>query len=116
MQPEADVLELHGDRIPTRPYDLASLREKLEEERAAAGSHERQIWYVGVHGRSVGPMTQAGLAGLAARGQLERTTLVWREGFSSWIAAELVDELRAILGLPQAPAAADPPALPEGAA
>ncbi len=115
MQTEADVLELR-DRIPTRPYDLASLHEQLAEERAAAGSHERQIWYVGVHGRSVGPLTQAGLSGLAARGQLERATLVWREGFSSWIAAELVGELRAILGLPETHPSGDPPALPEGAA
>jgi hypothetical protein len=114
MEPEADVLELHGDRIPTRPYDLASLRAKLEEECKAAPSHGGQIWYVGVHGRSVGPLTPAGLQGLAARGQLERGTLVWREGWPSWSAAEAVSVLRAILGLPEAPSAGDPPALPRG--
>jgi len=114
MAPEADVLELRGDRVPTRPYDLASLRAKLEEEREAAGSNELQIWYVGVHGRSVGPLTPAGLAGLAARGQLERGTLVWREGWPSWTAAAAVAELRPMLGLPEAAPAGDPPELPGG--
>lgn len=114
MEPEADVLELHGDRIPTRPYDLASLRNRLEAERKAAPSHEGQIWYVGVQGRSVGPLTEAGLQGLVARGQLRRASLIWREGWPAWTAADAVPELRAILGLPAPPALGDPPALPEG--
>ena len=113
MEPEADVLELHGDRVPTRPYDSASLKAKLEEERKAAPSREGQVWYVGVEGRSVGPLTPSGLEGLCARGQLRRGSLVWREGWPAWTPAELVPELRPILGLPEAPAAGDPPALPE---
>jgi uncharacterized protein DUF4339 len=113
MRSEADVVELHGDRSPTRPYDLASLRQKLEEERLAAPSHEAQVWYVGVQGRSVGPLTDAGLEGLAARGQLRRGTLVWREGWPAWTAADTVPELRPILGLPETARAGDPPALPE---
>jgi hypothetical protein len=113
MESEAEVLELYADRIPTRPYDLASLRAKLEEERKAASSHEGQIWYAAVHGRSIGPLTAAGLHGLAARGQLERGTLVWRQGWPSWSAAEAVSDLRPILGLPEAPSAGDPPALPK---
>src|SRR3954468_1008176 len=64
MQAEADVVELHGDRMPTRPYDVARLREQLEEERRASPSHADQVWYVGVNGRSVGPLTSAGLEGL----------------------------------------------------
>jgi GYF domain 2 len=114
MELEADVLELHGDRVPTRPYDLATLRRRLEAERKATPSHERQIWYVGIQGRSVGPLTAAGLEGLAARGQLGRDSLVWRDGWPAWTAAGAVPELRAILGLPAASPAADPPALPEG--
>jgi hypothetical protein len=114
MEAEADVLELHGDRVPTRPYDLASLRRRLEAERKAAPSHEGQIWYVGVLGRSVGPLTAAGLEGLAARGQLVRGSLVWRDGWPAWVAAGAVPELRAVLGLPAASPAGDPPVLPEG--
>src|SRR3954451_12966249 len=114
MQAEADVRERHGDRMPTRPYDIAQLREQLEEERKAAPSHEDQIWYVGVNGRSVGPLTEAGLGGLAARGQLRRDSLIWRDGWPAWTPADGVPELRALLGLPQAAPAGDPPALPEG--
>ena len=114
MQAEADVVELHGDRMPTRPYDIAQLREQLEEERKAAPSHEDQIWYVGVSGRSVGPLTNAGLEGLAARGQLRRDSLVWRDGWPAWTPAGGIPELRELLGLPEPAPSGDPPALPEG--
>jgi hypothetical protein len=113
MEPEADVLELHGDRTPTRPYDAARLHEQLEAERRAAPAHDDQIWYVGVNGRSVGPLTDAGLEGLVARSQLRRDSLVWRDGWPAWTPAEEVPELRTLLGLPRATPAGDPPALPE---
>ena len=106
MQPDPN-------RAPTRVYDLESLRSKLEEERKAAPSHAEQVWYVGVEGRSVGPLTQTGLEGLCARGQLRKSSLVWRDGFTAWIPAEAVHELRPLLGLPEAPPSGDPPALPE---
>lgn len=101
------------DRAPTRVYDLDELRSRLEEERKAASSHSWQVWYAGVDGRSVGPLTLGGLEGLAARDQLRRKTLVWRDGWPAWMAAEAVPELRALLGLPEAPLSGDPPALPE---
>jgi hypothetical protein len=113
MEREADVLELHGDRVPTRPYDLDVLRAQLEEEqRASAAAHNPgQIWFVGVQGHSVGPLTVAGLEGLHARGQLHRGSMVWREGWPVWAAAEAIPELRAVLGLPAAHV--EPPSLPE---
>ena len=100
-------------RAPTKVYDLDELRSRLEEERKAALSHAGQVWYAGIGGRSVGPLTLAGLEGLAARAQLRRSTLVWREGWPAWIPAEAVTELRPILGLPQGPPSGEPPALPE---
>ena len=33
MLATADVVELHGDRIPTRRYDVDELRARLEAER-----------------------------------------------------------------------------------
>jgi hypothetical protein len=110
MAAEADVLALNGDRIPTRPYDLAEL---LQQEKAAAPPSER-VWFVAVQGRSVGPLTAAGLEGLLARGQLHKRTLVWREGWPAWTAAETVTELCGILGLPEPVAPGEPPSLPEG--
>lgn len=106
-------MEPDPNRASTRVYDLDSLRSKLEEERKAASSHAAQVWYVGVEGRSVGPLTLVGLEGLAARGSLRRSSLVWRDGWAAWVAAEAVPELRSLLGLPEAPASGDPPALPE---
>jgi hypothetical protein len=105
-----------GDRVPTRPYDLATLKAQLEEARAAAGLVTDRIWFVGVHGRSVGPLTSAGLEGLLARGQLHKGSLVWREGWPAWTAAEAVSELREILGLPPPTAPGEPPSLPESSA
>ena len=140
----AQVLELHPDRIPTRRYDLHELRARLEEEREASrpppaettspfapphltadGTGDRQlpnvdqVWFVGVQGRKVGPLSPSGLDGLRARGLLTAASLVWREGWPVWAAAEAVPELRSTLGLPLeqvppgAPASGAPPSLPQ---
>ena len=126
MAASAEVVELHSDRVPTRRYDLDELRARLElekEESARARGAPRsaeQIWFAAVQGRQVGPLTSAGLQGLRARGQLSAATLVWREGWPAWVAAEAVAELRPVLGLaeekpgrpfPVQPAAPTPPPL-----
>lgn len=108
----ADVVELHGDRAPTRRYDLDELRARLEAERglsarravrAEAPERAGQVWFVGVQGRQVGPLSLGGLQGLRARGQLGPASLVWREGWPGWVALEAVAELRALAGLLEAP-------------
>lgn len=109
MESEADVVELHGDRLATRPYDLDELKARLAEEHHAAAPQGGPVWFAGVDGHSVGPLTLQGLEGLRARGHLQRATLVWREGWPVWAAAEAVPELRDLLGLPAAP---EPPGLP----
>lgn len=107
MAASADVVDLNADRLPTRRYDLQELRARLEverEESARARGTPRtaeQVWFAAVQGRQVGPLTSAGLQGLRARGQLSAATLVWREGWPSWVAAEVVGELRGVLGLPE---------------
>jgi GYF domain 2 len=111
MATSADVVELHQDRVPTRRYDAVELRARLElekEESARTRGTPRsagQIWFAAVQGRQVGPLTPAGLHGLRARGQLQAATLVWREGWPAWVAAEAVAELRPVLGLAEAAAA-----------
>lgn len=107
MEVEAEV-----HRLQTRPYDLDVLRAQLEEERRAAHA-PGQVWFVGVDGHILGPLTPAGLEGLHARGQLARHSLVWRDGFPVWAPAESVPELRRILDLPELEA--QPPALPGSA-
>lgn len=95
MQPEAEVLDLH--RLPPRRHDLGDLQARLALDREATGPD--QIWFVGVAGRRVGPLTLAGLDGLKARGQLAGTSMVWRDGWPMWAVAEAVPELRPLLGL-----------------
>ncbi len=107
MAAVAEVVDLWQDRIPTRRYDLDDLRARLthEKEEAAktrvAPRSPDQVWFAAVQGRQVGPLSAAGIAGLRARGQLSAASLVWREGWSAWVAAEAVEELRTILGLPE---------------
>ena len=106
---EAKVFHLPTDRDPTRRYDLDELKARLQAEKEAvaaltnapAARTPDQVWFVGVQGRQVGPLTAVGLSGLRTRGHLGAGTLVWREGFPSWIAAEIVPELRPLLGLPE---------------
>lgn len=107
MAAAAEVVDLWQDRIPTRRYDLDDLRARLDAEREefarsrGARLGADQIWFAAVQGRQVGPLSAAGIAGLRARGQLSPASLVWREGWPSWVAAEAVPELRPILGLPE---------------
>ncbi len=107
MAAAAEVVDLWQDRIPTRRYDLDDLRARLDAEReefahcAGPGWARIRFWFAAVQGRQVGPLSAAGIAGLRARGQLSPASLVWREGWPSWVAAEAVPELRATLGLPE---------------
>jgi len=124
MAAVAEVVDLWQDRIPTRRYDLDDLRQRLDHEREEAAKTRTaprtpdQVWFAAVQGRQIGPLSTAGIAGLRARGQLSAASLVWREGWPAWVAAEAVSELRTILGLPEekpgqpfpvAPAAPAPP-------
>jgi hypothetical protein len=103
----AEVVDLYQDRSPTRRYDLDDLRARLDLEREefaksrGAPRSADQVWFAAVQGRQVGPLSVAGIAGLRARGQLSAASLVWREGWPSWVAAEAVPERRQILGLPE---------------
>ena len=82
-----------------------------DANRAPTRVYAGRVWCAGVGGRSVGPLT---MQGLAARSQLRRSTLVWRDGFPAWIPAEAIADIRALPGLPEAPPPGDPPALPNG--
>jgi membrane protease subunit (stomatin/prohibitin family) len=68
---------------------------------AGAGS-----FYIGVGGQQQGPFDMATLQAKVRDGALARTTLVWRQGMPSWVAAETVPELQSLF-------AAVPPPLPK---
>jgi hypothetical protein len=100
MEASTGVVDLH--RVPTRRYDLQELKARLVQEKEASAqpaSAGDQLWYLAVQSRKAGPMTRAGLVGVKERGLLSPSSLVWREGWPVWAAAEAVQELRPLLGL-----------------
>ena len=54
-------------------------------------------FFVAVDGKQVGPFDAGGLQKLLASGQLQRETLVWRNGLAQWTQAGEVGELSALL-------------------
>ena len=64
-------------------------------------------WYVASEGHQTGPFTKAEIRNKLESGDVNRDTLVWRQGLEEWTAAERVDELAAIF-------AQLPPPVPKG--
>jgi membrane protease subunit (stomatin/prohibitin family) len=62
-------------------------------------------YFVGVGGKQLGPFDLTTLTAQAREGTLTRSTLVWKQGMSQWVAAETVPELQGLF-------AAVPPPLP----
>jgi len=71
-------------------------------------------YFVALAGQSIGPLDTGGLTDLINRGQLNRETLVWREGMPAWVAAGTVEELTPLLSAipPPLPVAQVPPPIP----
>jgi uncharacterized membrane protein YhaH (DUF805 family) len=62
-------------------------------------------WFVRINNRNVGPMQENDVRMLAARGDINQATMVWREGMTNWVPY-------GVSGL--APGAAQPHAAPVG--
>jgi hypothetical protein len=54
-------------------------------------------YYVGLDGAPVGPLDEAALRDLAAKGDLTADTLIWTEGMADWVKAGEVTEVAALL-------------------
>ncbi len=65
-------------------------------------------WYVGQGGQQRGPLSDADLRAMVARGEVAPTDLVWKDGMAKWEAVSAVPELRPAPA-PPAPAAYAPP-------
>jgi membrane protease subunit (stomatin/prohibitin family) len=63
--------------------------------------------YVAVNGQQTGPFDMAVLQQMVQSGQLNRETLIWKQGMASWTAAGQLQELTALFG-------SLPPPLPPG--
>jgi hypothetical protein len=64
-------------------------------------------WYAGIDNQQAGPFTPEQLQQMIAEGQIDRETLVWKQGMAGWEKAGQVADLQ---GLFQAV----PPPLPPG--
>eukprot|EP00747_Dinoflagellata_sp_TGD_P082655 gnl/TRDRNA2_/TRDRNA2_161774_c0_seq2.p1 gnl/TRDRNA2_/TRDRNA2_161774_c0~~gnl/TRDRNA2_/TRDRNA2_161774_c0_seq2.p1 ORF type:complete len:523 (+),score=98.16 gnl/TRDRNA2_/TRDRNA2_161774_c0_seq2:106-1674(+) len=76
-------------------------------------------WFLALSAKPIGPMDEAGVAGLVRAGTASSTTLVWCEGQAGWQAMGQVPELAAVLrnpagSIPAANAAAHKIPLPPG--
>lgn len=63
-------------------------------------------FFMAVNNQQVGPFDADALSAKVRAGELTRTTLVWKHGMTSWVAADTVPELQVVL-------AAVPPPLPK---
>jgi uncharacterized protein (TIGR00266 family) len=50
-------------------------------------------WYVAVNGQTVGPFSHEQMIARVQSGQYNTNTMVWRDGFSDWLAVKQVQEL-----------------------
>ena len=66
-------------------------------------------YHVAVNGAASGPYPLSVLAQMAANGQLDRNTLVWKAGMAAWAAADTCAELQSIFAAPMPPVPPMPP-------
>lgn len=65
-----------------------------------------------LNGQQAGPFAMHELGARAARGEITRETLVWRQGMAGWAAASGVPEVAVIFGTPPPPPGGTPPPIP----
>ena len=62
-----------------------------------------KVWYVGIDGKAVGPLTETELTKMLLDKVLDKETLVWSYGMPSWESIKNVPEvLKIIIQLPPA--------------
>ena len=54
------------------------------------------LYHIAVNGQTTGPYDMNTLTQMVATGQLMATTLVWKNGMTTWIRADAVDELKGL--------------------
>jgi hypothetical protein len=62
---------------------------------AASSTSEQAVWYYSRGDKSNGPVRFSDLQGMAARGEIDATTLIWKEGYPNWISSRDVPGLLA---------------------
>lgn len=70
---------------------LLELAHKVETR--AAELEEPAIWYVAIKSSPVGPLNKAKIRSYIRKGEVNLSSLVWREGLSNWKPLETIPEL-----------------------
>lgn len=78
---------------------------EISDTGSAPATAEPPVWFHARDGASLGPVHLHDLRSLAARGEVNGATLVWKEGMPGWVAYRDVPELATVL----APTATPPP-------
>lgn len=85
-----------------------------EEPATPPAVQEAAEWYVSPKGQALGPFTLSQLRDMAAQGQIDGGTAVWKQGMADWARLRDVAELADVLvaAAPKADKAKAPPAAP----
>lgn len=60
-------------------------------------------YHVAINGQAAGPFDLATLTSMAANGTFAKDSLVWKQGMAEWTAAEKMDDLSSVFGIPGMP-------------
>ena len=73
--------------------DTRAIRKPLERNRIVESAAQDPRWYYEDNGQTAGPIAKRSLIALATTGMVQPSTLVWRDGLTSWIPMGELSEL-----------------------
>lgn len=71
---------LNGVHLPAQLSDV----KKVLEPKVGLGDDGEHVWFAGIKGRTIGPLSRDDLVIMAKRGTVHERTYVWRAGMPSW--------------------------------
>ena len=85
------------EALPSRPEEaMTDLAQTTEPTVTPVPISAELVWYYETSGRSVGPVNDRDMHQLLKSGAIERSTLVWTEGYDDWVVAEDVEPFRKV--------------------
>jgi predicted Zn finger-like uncharacterized protein len=100
------------DRKATRVFDTDAMRKLQDEQDLAVGldlgdsapppapsvtAEATREWYVAVNDEQVGPLSIPEVQARWSKGDVDATSLCWKQGMADWIAIRFVRELESVL-------------------
>lgn len=91
-----DTSSLAFQAPATEPEHESNASDTMQNE-AGMDSQNEARWYLEVNQEQLGPLADSQVLSMLARGSINGSTLVWREGYSNWMSldsTELPSEIR----------------------